>query len=100
MSLRSAKYVSSDNKEAHVKEPNKEHDKGHAGETSEGHMAGTKAKRHGKRRTNRGAPRRDCKCTARASTRLTGSDQNPGTGGSARAVDTALRILVVGSQLT
>jgi hypothetical protein len=24
-------------------------------------MAGTKAERHGKRRTNRGAPRRDCK---------------------------------------
>jgi hypothetical protein len=35
MGLRSAKYVSSD-KEAHVKEPNKEHDKDHVGETSEG----------------------------------------------------------------
>jgi hypothetical protein len=30
-------------------------------------MAETKAKRHRKRRTNRGAPRRDCKWTARAS---------------------------------
>ena len=36
MSLRSAKYVNN-NTEAHVKEPNKEHDKDHAGETSEGH---------------------------------------------------------------
>jgi hypothetical protein len=36
MSLRSAKYVNN-NTEAHVKGPNKEHDKEHAGETSEGH---------------------------------------------------------------
>jgi hypothetical protein len=36
MSLRSEKYVNN-NTEAHVKEPNKEHDKDHAGETSEGH---------------------------------------------------------------
>jgi hypothetical protein len=35
MSLRSAKYVNN-NTEAHVKEPNKEHDKDHPGETSEG----------------------------------------------------------------
>jgi hypothetical protein len=34
MSLRSAKYVNN-NTEAHVKEPNKEHDKDHVGETSE-----------------------------------------------------------------
>jgi hypothetical protein len=36
MSLRSAKYVNN-NTEAHVKEPNREHDKDHVGETSEGH---------------------------------------------------------------
>jgi hypothetical protein len=36
MSLRSAKYVNND-KEAHVKEPNKEHDRDHAGKPSEGH---------------------------------------------------------------
>jgi hypothetical protein len=36
MKLRSANYVN-DNTEAHVKEPNKEHGKDHAGETSEGH---------------------------------------------------------------
>jgi hypothetical protein len=36
MSLRSAKYVNNNTK-AHVKEPNKEHDKDHVGETSEGH---------------------------------------------------------------
>jgi hypothetical protein len=36
MSLRSAIYVNN-NTEPHVKEPNKEHDKGHAGETSEDH---------------------------------------------------------------
>jgi hypothetical protein len=36
MSLRSAKYVNN-NTEAHVKEPNKEHGKGHAGKNSEGH---------------------------------------------------------------
>ena len=42
-------------------------------------MAGTKAKRHEKRRTNRGGPRRACKyheaSTARASIRLTGRKQ-------------------------
>jgi hypothetical protein len=36
MELRSANYVN-DNTEAHVKEPNKEHGKDHAGETSESH---------------------------------------------------------------
>jgi hypothetical protein len=36
MNLRSAKYVNNTT-EAHVKEPNKEHGKDHAGETSEGH---------------------------------------------------------------
>jgi hypothetical protein len=36
MSLRSAKYVSND-KKAHVKEPNKEHDKGHAEEINRSH---------------------------------------------------------------
>ena len=36
MSLRSAKYVNN-NTEAHFKESNKEHDKDHVGETSEGH---------------------------------------------------------------
>jgi hypothetical protein len=43
MSLRSAKNVNN-NTEAHVKEPNKEHDKGHAGETSEKAMAETEGK--------------------------------------------------------
>jgi hypothetical protein len=36
MNLRSAKYVNNTT-EAHVKEPNKEHGRGHAGETNEGH---------------------------------------------------------------